>query len=180
MGVGQDEIEIVGIADTSVVVLMPGMGDEIQSIKAGIMEIGDIFVVNKSDREGAERTVRAIQMMLGLKQAQNGWLPPIVKTTATEDRGILELVERITAHREYLSRTGKLIDRRKERAETEIKRMIEERIRSHVQCLIEDRVCFSTMVEEVVCRKRDPYACVRILTEPLTGMMRRNDESKKD
>ena len=180
VGVGQDEIEIVGIADTSVVVLMPGMGDEIQSIKAGIMEIGDIFVVNKCDREGAERTARAIRMMLDLKQAQSNWLPPIVKTTATEDLGISELVERIMSHREYLSQTGKLIDRRKERAKTEIRRMIEERIRSHVQRLIEDHVSFGTMVEEVVCRKRDPYACVRMLTEPFTTGKRRNDESKKD
>ena len=170
VGVGQDEVEIMSIADTSMVVLMPGTGDEIQTIKAGVMEIGDIFVVNKSDREGAERTAQMVKMMLDLKQSQNNWVPPVVKTVATEDAGTVDLIEKLHAHREYLSQSGKFLERRKERVKTEIRKMVEERIGAQVKRFVEDRSSFNAMVEEVVTRKKDPYACVRELTEPLNKL----------
>jgi len=167
VGVGQDEVEIVSIADTSIVVLMPGTGDEIQTIKAGVMEIGDIFVVNKSDREGADRTAQMVRMMLDLKQSQNNWVPPVVKTVATEDAGTVDLIEKLHSHREYLSQSGKFLERRKERVKTEIRKMVEEKIRAQVKSLINDYRSFNAMVEEVVSRKKDPYACARELTKSL-------------
>jgi LAO/AO transport system kinase len=167
VGAGQDEVEIMSIADTSIVVLMPGMGDEIQTIKAGVMEIGDIFVVNKSDWEGAERTVQMIQMMFDLKQSENKWVSPVIKTIATEDAGTSEVVEKLLSHREYLSQSGKFLERRRERIKAEIKKMVEERISAQVKSLIEEHTSFNLMVEEVVLRKKDPYACVRELTVPL-------------
>src|SRR5438552_7192365 len=91
VGVGQDEIEIVKLADVSLVVLVPGMGDDIQALKAGIMEIGDVFVINKCDRPGVEKMERAIQSLLSLAHRPDGWVPPILKTSATENRGIEEL-----------------------------------------------------------------------------------------
>jgi len=170
VGAGQDEVEIMSIADTTIVVLMPGMGDEIQTIKAGVMEIGDIFVVNKSDWEGAERTAQMIRMMFDLKQSQNNWVPPVVKTVATEDGGTSDLVEKLYSHREYLAQSGKFLERRKERVKTEIRKMVEERIGAQVKRFVEDRSSFNAMVEEVVARKKDPYACVRELTEPLNKL----------
>src|SRR4051812_42839729 len=101
VGVGQDEIDIVKLADVSVVVLVPGMGDDIQALKAGIMEIGDIFVINKCDRPGVENMERAIQALLSLDHRPDGWVPPIVKTIATEDQGIdglAEVIERGYEH----------------------------------------------------------------------------------
>src|SRR6516162_1808248 len=95
VGVGQDEIDIVKLADVSIVVLVPGMGDDIQALKAGIMEIGDIFVINKCDRPGVEKMERAVQAMLSLAHREDGWQPPIVKTIATEGEGIDELIESI-------------------------------------------------------------------------------------
>jgi LAO/AO transport system kinase len=167
VGAGQDEVEIMSIADTTIVVLMPGMGDEIQTIKAGVMEIGDIFVVNKSDREGAERTAQMVRMMLELKQSQNNWVSPVVKTVATEDAGTMDLIEKFLAHREYLSRSGKFLERRRERVKTEIRKMVEEKISAQIKSLVEEHSSFNTMVEEVVSRKKDPYACARELTESL-------------
>jgi LAO/AO transport system kinase len=167
VGVGQDEVEIVSIADTTLVVLMPGTGDEIQTIKAGVMEIGDIFVVNKSDREGAERTAQMLRMMLELKQSQNNWIPPVIKTVATEDAGTSDLIDKLHSHREYLSQSGKFLERRRERVKTEIRKMVEEGIRARAKSLINDYRSFNAMVEEVITRKKDPYACARELTESL-------------
>src|SRR5204863_10012740 len=95
VGVGQDEVDIVKLADVSVVVLVPGMGVDIQALKAGIMEIGDIFVINKCDRPGVEKMERAILGLLSLGHRADGWQPPIVKTTATKGEGVAELLEAI-------------------------------------------------------------------------------------
>jgi LAO/AO transport system kinase len=107
VGVGQDEVEIVRLAHTNVVVLIPGMGDEIQAIKAGILEVGDIFVVNKADREGSDKTVREMEIMLDMNNyPQGAWRPPVLKTEAIHHRGIPELVEEIDHHRGHLGTTG--------------------------------------------------------------------------
>src|SRR5262249_38482506 len=95
VGVGQDEVEIVKTADVCVVVLVPGMGDDVQTMKAGIMEIGDIFVINKADREGVLRTEREVEALLAFSTREDGWRPPIVKTVATEARGIEDLAAAI-------------------------------------------------------------------------------------
>ena len=99
VGVGQDEVEIVKTADVSVVVLVPGMGDDIQAIKAGIMEIGDVFVINKADREGVLRTQKELEALLGLAHRPDMWNPPIVKTVATENKGIEDLAAAIESYR---------------------------------------------------------------------------------
>ncbi len=106
VGVGQDEVDIVRLADVTIVILVPGMGDDVQTIKAGIMEIADIFVINKADREGAERVEREIRAMQSLALRHDNWVPPIVKTVASEGTGIAELVQTIESYREYLQKSG--------------------------------------------------------------------------
>src|SRR5438874_6324713 len=106
VGVGQDEIEIIRTVQTNVVVLVPGMGDDIQAIKAGIMEIGDIFVVNKADRPGADKTVTEVTMMMSLVEEHGDWVPPIVKTVASRGEGIAEIDEALQKHLGYLKTSG--------------------------------------------------------------------------
>jgi LAO/AO transport system kinase len=116
VGVGQDEVDIVSTAHTTVVVMVPGLGDDIQAIKAGILEIGDVFVVNKADRDGADRTARELGAMLEMKHPEPGaWLPHVLKTEGSRGIGIAELMEELEAHRAYLKSSGAL------------KRLIEER-----------------------------------------------------
>ncbi len=112
VGVGQDEVDIVRLADVTIVILVPGMGDDVQTIKAGIMEIADIFVINKADREGAERVEREIRAMQSLALRHDNWVPPIVKTVASEGTGIAELVQTITNYHEYLQQSGMARERR--------------------------------------------------------------------
>src|SRR5258706_145775 len=106
VGVGQDEIDIVRLADVTVVILVPGMGDDVQSIKAGIMEIADIFVINKSDREGADRVEKEIRAMQSLAMRSDHWTPSIVRTVASEGKGTADLVEAIAKYEQYLDKEG--------------------------------------------------------------------------
>src|ERR1051325_6493799 len=112
VGVGQDEVEVVKAADVSVVVLVPGMGDDIQAIKAGIMEIGDIFVINKADREGVLRTEKELEALLSLAARPDDWYPPIIKTVATENKGITELATAIESYYEFQRKTESSAARR--------------------------------------------------------------------
>src|SRR5204863_2621717 len=127
VGVGQDEVEVIRTVQTNVVVLVPGMGDDIQAIKAGIMEIGDVFVVNKADRPGAEKTVTEITMMMSLVEEHGDWVPPIVKTVASKSQGIKELDEAIAKHRGYLESSGELERRNRERVRIRIETMLKEK-----------------------------------------------------
>jgi LAO/AO transport system kinase len=121
VGVGQAEVEIASLADTALVVVAPGLGDSIQAAKAGILEIADLFVVNKSDRPGAQEVVRDLRMMLAMgSYGDDRWKPPIVSTTAATGDGIGELVESIDAHGAWLSASGQLTERRRSRARAEI------------------------------------------------------------
>lgn len=119
VGVGQSEVEISGLADTTLVLVAPGMGDGIQAAKAGILEIGDIFVINKADRDGASTTRRELRSMLSLRE-QTTWKPPIVLTVATKGEGIGEVVDEVERHREHLASSGELMRRRRARAHREI------------------------------------------------------------
>ncbi|MCY0899771.1 MAG: methylmalonyl Co-A mutase-associated GTPase MeaB [Firmicutes bacterium] len=112
VGAGQSEVEVMQLAHTTLVVLAPGLGDEIQAIKAGILEIGDAFVVNKADREGADQTARAIRGMLSLSRRDVAWVPPVVKTVAEQGEGIEELVDAVNRHRQYLDESGQWAERR--------------------------------------------------------------------
>ena len=121
VGVGQSEVEIAGLADTTVVLLAPGMGDGIQAAKAGILEIGDVFVVNKADREGADQTRRELRGMINMSERGEGsWKPPIVSTVARAGTGLDELAAKLAEHRAWLDETGELDRRRTKRARDEI------------------------------------------------------------
>ncbi len=161
VGVGQDEVEIVKTADVSVVVLVPGMGDDIQAIKAGIMEIGDVFVINKADREGVIRTEKELESLLSLAHRHDFWDPPIVKTIATENNGIEDLSEAIKSYKEF-QETGekKSLERRKEIAKWRLIELLQERLLGDVL----NKNGISEMLEafalEVAEKKRDPYSAV--------------------
>ena len=159
VGVGQDEVDIVRTADISIVTLVPGAGDEVQALKAGIMEIADIFVVNKADREGADRTAASVEALLSLDSYAGGrWRPPIVKTEATTGKGVPELVETIERFRAHTAAT--LGDRRRARAEFRVKELMAHRFVQHVN----DRVLaageFEGMLDRIAARETDPYTVV--------------------
>lgn len=159
VGVGQSEVDIVKNADTTLVVLVPGLGDDIQAIKAGILEIGDVFCINKCDRDGADRLNVEIEMMLDLGEAQN-WRPPIERTIASKDQGVAEVVAALGEHRKYLEESGLLEERRRERARSEMLEMIHDRISRHIEENISSTGEFSDCVEQVFERKTDPFTVV--------------------
>jgi LAO/AO transport system kinase len=132
VGTGQAEVDIVGASDTVVVVTVPHLGDAVQTLKAGVMEIGDLFVVNKADRGEAERTAADITMMLGLASDRGGWRASVLLTTATEGTGIPQVVEAIDRHRDYQTSRGLLTQRRRARRRQEILRIVDDRLRERV------------------------------------------------
>src|ERR1700752_2259766 len=160
VGVGQDEVEIVKAADVSVVVLVPGMGDDIQAIKAGIMEIGDIFVINKADREGVYATEKELEALLSLAMREDGWEPPIVKTVATEGKGIADLataIERFSQARREASTSD---NRRGAIARWRIVELLRERLLASVFESDSSVATLERMADEVATRRRDPYSAV--------------------
>ncbi|MDY6084895.1 MAG: methylmalonyl Co-A mutase-associated GTPase MeaB [Dialister sp.] len=159
VGVGQSEVDIVKNADTTLVVLVPGLGDDIQAIKAGILEIGDVFCINKCDRDGADRLNVEIEMMLDLGEAQN-WRPPIERTIASKNQGIEEVVTALGEHRKYLEESGVLEERRRERIESEMLEMIHDRISRHILEDISKTGEFTDSVEKTYDRETDPYTVV--------------------
>jgi LAO/AO transport system kinase len=160
VGVGQDEVEIVKAADVSVVVLVPGMGDDIQAIKAGIMEIGDIFVINKSDREGAFATEKELQALLSLVERGDAWDPPIVKTVATENSGISDLANAIDQFCEAQKAPETTNKRRRAIARWRIVELLRERLLSSVLDSINSSAALDRLADEVATRRRDPYSAV--------------------
>ncbi len=173
VGVGQSEVEVAGAADTTVVLLAPGMGDGVQAAKAGILEIGDLFVVNKADRDGADATLRELRHMITLGSgprsgsADDPWTPPVLKTVAARGEGIAEVVEAIGGHRRWLERTGALAARRRVRAESEIEAIAFGLLRSRIGDLHGD-ARLSTLATRVVDGDLDPYAAADTLLAGLT------------
>jgi LAO/AO transport system kinase len=159
IGIGQDEVEIVKVADSCVLLSVPGLGDDIQTIKAGIMEIGDIFVVNKADRDGADNVVAMLTSMLGLAPLSDGWKQPVIKTVATERRGIEELVDTIMDHRRYLAESSLLEKKRKERIERDITKLVEARLARYVYEQMRGMQSLGSMIDLVCSRRDDPYSC---------------------
>jgi len=156
VGVGQDEVDIVRTADCSVVTLVPGTGDEVQALKAGIMEIADIFVVNKADREGADRTAASIEMMLSLDDAMSeGWRPPVMRTEATASRGISELIDMIDRFREQSVDT--LGARRRARAEWRLREILGRRFMIHLETNVFTPGEFGQWLDRISAREVDPY-----------------------
>lgn len=166
VGVGQDEVDIVKTADTTLLICVPGLGDEIQALKAGIMEIGDIFVVNKADREGADRLVIELNLMLDLNPKLSSWRPPVLKTIATLGEGVSELTAKILEHRQFLKEGNELIKKRNERAREEIIDLIEKEISKYIHKMLKYDLSFEEVIEQVVNRQRDPYSYVQKVTEP--------------
>jgi len=169
VGVGQDEVEIANTAHSSIVVLVPGMGDDIQAIKAGILEIGDLFVINKSDREGADKLERDLRMVLDMgKKRENGWIPPIFKTEATAGKGISELVLGIERHRKALEQSEALKEKKRERARATFLGILESEVMARLLERLEREGNLKTVIEDLANRQVDPYSVVeRVLAKEL-------------
>jgi GTPase len=168
VGVGQDEVEIVGTADVSVVALVPGTGDDVQALKAGIMEIADIFVVNKADREGADRLVSAIEASLALKEYSPGeWRPPILKTVATSGHGVAEVVEAIEVFR---GRSASVLAvRRRTRSEHRLRELVSQRFMNHLERAVLKPGELASIVDRMATRELDPYTAAADLVARAIG-----------
>ena len=159
VGVGQDEVDIVRTADISLVTLVPGAGDEVQALKAGIMEIADIFVVNKADREGADRTVASIESMLSLQMfGEQDWRPPIVKTEATAGKGVAELLQAVERFKTHTAASAG--GRRRARAEYRVRELLAQRFTEHVENRVLQDGEFSRLLDRIASREIDPYSVV--------------------
>lgn len=160
VGVGQDEVEIIRTADVSVVTLVPGTGDEVQALKAGIMEIADIFVVNKADREGADRLASAVEATLSLQTfGESQWRPPIVKTIATSGRGVPELVDAIWRFREHAQRrSGVGPARQRARTEHGLRELVSQRFMDHLERDVLAPGELESIVDRIAAREIDPYS----------------------
>jgi LAO/AO transport system kinase len=159
VGVGQDEIDIVRLADITVVILVPGMGDDVQTIKAGIMEIADIFVINKSDREGAERVEREIRALQSLALRQDGWTPPIVKTVATDGAGIDNLAAAIAGYVAYLQKENLALKKSVQNWQERLVEMLRDAMLEKARAQL-DNGNMARLAAEVAEHKRDPYTLV--------------------
>lgn len=158
VGIGQAEVDVTRLADTAIFVLTPGAGDAIQMMKAGILEVADIFVVNKADQDGAPRVKLELQVMLGMKSNfPDEWRPPIHLTEALNNKGVEELVEEILGHKEFLIASGGRERRRKERARLELIEAIESSLRDYIDSGI-DKHHLEKLVDDLVSRKTDPHS----------------------
>jgi len=163
VGVGQDEVEIAKTADTTIVVLAPGLGDTIQSMKAGVMEIADLYVVNKADRSGADALVSEVNVRVEqdsqIKKAV--WKPPVVKTIAVENQGTDSLVEAIEKHRSFLQQSGKLRKNRREKTRQETLALLRDEISRNVLEKVLGNGRFDALIDDIVAKKKDPYTSVQ-------------------
>jgi LAO/AO transport system kinase len=159
VGVGQDEVDIVRLADITVVILVPGMGDDVQTIKAGIMEIADIFVINKSDREGAERVEREIRALQSLAVRNDGWTPPIVKTVASEGKGVEELGDAVADYENYLQKENLALKKSVENWQERLVEMLRDAMLEKARAHLGDG-SVARLAAEVAEHKRDPYSLI--------------------
>ncbi len=159
VGVGQDEVDIVRLADITVLILVPGMGDDVQTIKAGIMEIADIFVINKSDRDGAEHVEREIRTLQSLAMRHDGWTPPIVKTVASQGVGIEELAGAIADYEAYLQKENLALNKSVENWQERLVEMLRDALLDKARTQL-DNGKLARLAGEVAEHKRDPYTLV--------------------
>ena len=159
VGVGQDEVDVVRLADVTIVILVPGMGDDVQSIKAGIMEIADIFVINKSDRKGAEQVEREIRALQSLAARSDGWTPPIIKTVASGGTGIANLVAAIADYEAYLKQENLRLEHKRQNWKERLLEMLRDTLFETLQRQLGDGT-ISRYAAEVAEHKRDPYTLV--------------------
>lgn len=171
VGVGQDEVDVVRTAHTTVIVVIPGMGDDIQAIKAGILEVGDIFVINKADRNGVDKTMADLRMMIEMDQKkhdQGGWKPPILQVQAVFDMGVEAFIQEIDKHAAYLQQAGRGLPfrRRKDRVRQEVEEMVKARLIEEVLAHLTRTGAFEEAVEAVASGKKDPYSACDDLVLP--------------
>jgi LAO/AO transport system kinase len=180
VGVGQDEVDIIRTADVSIVTLVPGTGDDVQALKAGIMEIADIFVVNKADREGADRLVSSVETNLALHAYASGeWRPPIVKTVATTGAGVAELVAAIEQFRAHSA--GLQAARRKTRSEYRLRELVSHRFMEHLERDVLGAGELGSMVDRIAARELDPYtAANELLARALQSSSRQSPKQLPD
>ncbi len=157
VGVGQDEVEVIRTVQTNVVVLVPGMGDDIQAIKAGIMEIGDVFVVNKADRAGADKTVNEVTMMMGLVEEHGDWIPPVVKTVASRGEGIAELDAALQKHLAYIKTSGELHRRNRERVRIRVNTLLKEKFMGRLIGETLSEADYEKVLEDVLSKRSNPH-----------------------
>jgi LAO/AO transport system kinase len=169
VGVGQSELDIAEAADTTVIVLVPESGDSIQAMKAGLMEIGEVFIVNKADRQGADRTVEELKSMLALKGEGEGWSPPVILTTATTGEGIPEVVDALETHRAFLSAGGRLEKRRRERFKSQVKAIVLEALERNLLERLGGEPGLDAVVGDAAGAPRSPYEVARLVLDGLEG-----------
>lgn len=167
VGVGQSEIDIVKLADTVLMVMVPGLGDDIQAIKAGIMEIGDVFAVNKSDRDGSERTAAELEAMLDFNRAEE-YRPPVLNIVARDNKGIEELLELIEKHWEYQIKSGSYVQNKVKRLRTEIMNIFRDTVMRTVYSLSEDTNIIDELAQKVMNKSMDPYSAADKLMDEFT------------
>ena len=170
VGVGQVELDIAGAAHSTVVVLVPESGDGIQTMKAGLMEIGDLFCVNKSDREGADRVVMEVETMVEMKTKTNGWVPPVVKTVGTTGLGVPALLDQLEAHRKHLETSGALLDRKRESIRSEIVELTEEWLRRDVWRRPDTTGRLNELVQQVVDGGTTPYRAAEAILKDVLAV----------
>jgi LAO/AO transport system kinase len=169
VGIGQEEVDIAKTADTTVLVLAPGLGNAIQSMKSGIMEIADIYAINKEDLEGVDHLYRSVMMRLDqdLQIRKNTWKTPIIRTAALYDKGITELADSIQSHRHFLENSGRMQKLRRENTKHEILRLLKEEIAQRVlDQVLEDRL-FDALIEDIASRRKDPYTGIREIVQKI-------------
>ncbi|HIJ41196.1 MAG TPA: methylmalonyl Co-A mutase-associated GTPase MeaB [Deltaproteobacteria bacterium] len=175
VGVGQDEVDVVRSAHTTVIVVIPGMGDGIQAIKAGILEVGDIFLINKADRDGSDKTYTDLKLMIEMDQRKydkGGWKPPILKAQAVFDEGVAEFMEEIERHAQYLKTTfgGLDIRKQKDMVRQELSEMIKARLLEEVISKLTETGDFDKAVQAITTGKIDPYSACDNLVLPIVGL----------
>jgi LAO/AO transport system kinase len=170
VGVGQDEVDIVRLADCTLVLLVPGLGDDVQNMKAGLMEIADIFVLNKSDREGADRLEADLQSMLHYGPERDGWKPRIVRTVATENKGVDEVAAAIAQYREYFDQSAERQTKKIEHWKRRLLALAGELFLERAISGAEGQAALDALAREVAGRRRDPYAAVRELLSRADAM----------
>lgn len=177
VGAGQAEVEIIKLAETVVLLTVPGLGDDIQTIKAGIMEIGNIFVINKADLDEADRRFAELQAALSLDTREQGWQPPILKTVATTGEGVDELVAAINAHHEYLTKSGEIQGNQEHRCSAQLETIVEQSFMRKLFVEAEEKSLFQKLVKEVLKRQIDPYTAAERLILHLIKLRSSNRSS---
>ena len=172
-GAGQSEVDVIKVAHTVLVVMAPGLGDDIQASKAGMMEIGDIFIVNKADRDNADKAVEEIQAMIELGPQEGRWRPPVIKTTASSGIGTEDVIEKIEDHEEYLNRTStkEILVRR---SETELAEALKYRLTDRLMAELRNDSNFAKLIERVAAKKVDPYSAADRLVSEYVRKRRRS------